>query len=195
MLQNSKDGIMELSTMVTSAGYCRGVISALIVLGLAVGSMLWLPGQPSAQDICSGEAKDLMRRAGIREEKIAKACALATRNGALLSISLKRREEALGYCQVTLALHNNTNQYLNQLSMPSRHGRFEIFRFHNIQPGRTGYAAAKSRILLACDELEETAGITFLWPASLRIGDRHPTGSRLERYKPKLLGGVIRWSK
>lgn len=181
--------------MVISEGIRRTVISGLIVLGWAAAAMLWFPGQPSAQDICSREAKALMRRAGIGEEKITRACALATRSGALLSITLKRREEALGYCQVTLALHNNTNQYLNNLSMPSQHGRFEIFRFHNIQPGRTGYAAAKSRILLACDELEETGGIAFLWPATLRIGDRHPTGGRLEQFKPKLLSEVIRWSK
>jgi hypothetical protein len=61
-------------------------------------------------------------------------------------------------------------------------------------PGRTGYASARSRILLACDELPEIR-ITLRWPASLRIADRSPTGQRLERYKPLSLDPVVRWNR
>jgi hypothetical protein len=153
------------------------------------------PGRLAAQDICSREGQALMRRAGIAGKKAQSACALAKQDNSTLGISLKRREEVLGYCLITLALHNNTTRYLNHLSMTSRNASFEIFRFHNIQPGETGYASAKSRRLLKCDELEETGGIEFLWPPSLRIDDRHPTGIRLERLKPRLLDAAIRWSK
>jgi hypothetical protein len=157
--------------------------------------VMLLPGRPIAQDICSKEGQALMRRANIAANKIRNACALAKRDNAMLAIAMKRREEALGYCLITLSLRNNTTQYLNHLSITSRKARFEIFRFHNIQPGATGYASAKSRILLACDQLEEAGGIEFLWPSSLRIGDRYPRGDRLERLKPRLLDAAIRWSK
>lgn len=167
----------------------------LAAAGLVLGAGVLLPGSSAAQDICSKEGQSLMRRAGIAASRITGACALAKRDNALLAISLKRREEALGYCLITLSLHNNTTQYLNHLSITSRKARFEIFRFHNIQPGATGYASAKSRILLACDRLEEAGGIEFLWPSSLRMGDRYPRGDRLERLKPRLLDAAIHWSK
>ncbi len=93
-----------------------------------------------------------------------------------------------------MALHNNSTDYLNQLALASLDGRFEIFRFHNIMPGTTGYASARSRILMACEELPEI-GIVLRWPASLRVGDRSPRGRRLERYKPTLLDPVVRWSR
>ncbi len=100
----------------------------------------------------------------------------------------------MGYCRVTLALRNNSPSYLNQLTLTSIKGRFEIFHFNNILPGTTGYSSAKSRILLACDELDEIK-ISFHWPASLRIGDRALQGRRLEAYKPVLQEKIILWNQ
>ena len=166
----------------------------------AVGALLWvalltalLPQPLPALELCSRESRDLMGEAGIHADKIATLCKLAERSTARLAISLRRRENELGYCLVTLALHNNTTQYLNRLALISANGRFDIFRFHNIPPGTTGYASARSRILLACDELREI-GLAFRWPAAFRIGDRAPEGRGLNRYKPVLLDKVMRWS-
>jgi hypothetical protein len=168
----------------------------LIAFLFAAGMMaFWRPPHGVALELCSPEAKAMMRQATISEKKIARLCAAARRNSSVLAISLTRHEDQLGYCLVTLALHNNSNRYLNHLALTSANGRFEIFRFHNILPGGTGYASAKSRILLACDEVEEVGGIAFHWPASLRIADRHPTGQRLGRFKPELLHESMRWSR
>lgn len=170
--------------------------AALLLAGLTLLGLLVLPplGSAQAMEMCSAEAKGLMRKAGIREDKIEAVCKLAARSQAPLAISLRRREPELGYCLVTLALRNDSIQYLNRLSLTSADGRFDIFKFHNIPPGSTGYAAARSRILLACDELGEI-GISFRWPATVRIGDKSPQGKRLERYKPLLLNKLMRWNR
>ena len=164
---------------------CLSTAVTILVCTSLIG--LWLPRRAEALELCSAESRALMRKASISETKIVKVCALARQADAVLAISIMRREDALGYCLVTLALHNNSIKYLNQLALVSSDGRFEIFRFDNVQPGARGYASAKSRILLECDELEETGGITFHWPASIRIGDRHPVGARLNSRKPKFL--------
>ncbi len=169
------------------AARAAGLRAALLVLVLA-----WTASRGAAVELCSEEARGMMKQAGIAQAKIDRLCKLARRSSALLTLSMRRGEDQLGYCLVTLALHNNSTLYLNQLALPSADGQFDIFRFHNIMPGRTGYASARSRILLACEELQEV-GIRFRWPASLRIGDASPRGNRLARYKPLLLDGAIRW--
>ncbi len=147
-----------------------------------------------AIQLCSREANALMRKAGISERKIKTLCALAARSRAPLIMSVKRFEWELGYCRVTLALNNNSSAYLNNLSLSSAGGRFEIFRFSNILPGTTGYASAKSRLLLTCNELK-AEGITFHWPASLRLDDRAVRGRRLKRFRPVLRGKTLSWNK
>lgn len=169
----------------------RAARAGAALLWLAMLAAL-LPRPLPALELCSRESRDLMREAGIRADKIATLCKLAERSTARLAISLRRRENELGYCLITLALHNNTTQYLNRLSLTSANGRFDIFRFHNIPPGTTGYASARSRILLACDELREI-GLAFRWPAVVRIGDRALEGRGLDHYKPVLLDKVMRW--
>lgn len=147
-----------------------------------------------AMELCGAEARLLMRQAGIEKRKIAKLCRLARVAEAPFSITLRRSEDELGYCRITMALQNNSTEYLNQLTLTSAKGRFEIFRFSNILPGRTGYASAKSRILLACDELPQL-GMAFHWPASVRVGDRSPSGRRLEKFKPLFLSKMLHWSR
>ncbi len=166
--------------------FAAGALALLGLLGSASGA--------SGIELCSPEAKGLMRKAEIGAEKIERLCRMAARTRSLLSLSMKRGEDELGYCLVTLALHNNSTDYLNQMALASSDRRFENFRFHNIMPGTTGYASARSRILLACDELPRL-GISLRWPASLRIGDRSPQGKRLARYKPALLDKVMRWAR
>ena len=163
--------------------------AALLVLVLVLA---WTASPAAAIELCSEEARGMMAQAGIGQAKIKRLCKMAQRSSALLTLSLRRGEDELGYCLVTLALHNNSTLYLNHLSLISADGRFDIFRFHNIMPGRTGYTSARSRILLECEELQEI-GIRLRWPASLRIGDASPRGKRLARYKPLLLDSAMRW--
>lgn len=170
-----------------------GVALALLVVAAAFGG----PGTPAparALELCSPEARGLMRSVGISRAKIRELCARARRHSALLAVSLARTEDELGYCRVTLALQNNSTEYVNSLTLTSANGRFEIFRFHNVLPGGTGYASASSRILLACDELEQV-GLAFHWPASLRLGDRSLNGHILQRYKPVLLDEALAWKR
>lgn len=172
---------------------CSGPGRRMLLLVLAAAVLAWAAPPARAIELCSGQSKTLMRQAGIGEEEIARLCRLAKTAGALLKIRLRRTENELGYCRVTLALENDSTAYLNQLTLTSVDGRFEIFRFQNVLPGTTGYAAARSRVLLACDELKRIR-LGFHWPASLRIGDRSPRGARLERYKPALLSDVLYWN-
>ncbi len=160
---------------------------------LALTGLPALPAPAAAIELCSPEARGMMAQAGIARAKVERLCKMAARGSALLTLSLKRKENELGYCMVTLALHNNSIRYLNQMALVSADSRFDIFRFDNVLPGETGYASARSRILLGCDELREV-GIRFRWPAGIRIGDRSPRGKRLERFKPLLLDKAMRWA-
>ncbi|MBI3993364.1 MAG: hypothetical protein HY342_08820 [Candidatus Lambdaproteobacteria bacterium] len=145
-----------------------------------------------AVELCSAQAADIMRQVGIGEEQIRQACELAQRNSAPLALDVRRAEDQSGYCRVTLELRNNSVLYLNQLTLTTVDGRFEIFRFSDILPGDKGYASANSRILLDCDELEQVK-MEFHWPISLRIGDRSLVGQQLTRYRPLLLSDALRW--
>ena len=161
------------------------VLLAALLVGLCAG-----PAR--AAELCSAQAADIMRQAGISEEQIRRVCELAQRTSAPLSLGLSRAEDQSGYCRVTLLLRNNSVLYLNQLTLTSVDGRFEIFRFSDILPGGKGYASANSRILLNCDELDDVK-VEFHWPISLRIGDRSLVGQQLARYRPLLLSEALRW--
>lgn len=167
-------------------------LAVLVVLALAALAGWARPAR--AIELCGEESKVLMRSVGVSEHQIAELCRKARQASALLSISLVRRRDELGYCRVTLALRNNSTEYLNALSLASVNGRFEIFRFANILPGGTGYASASSRTLLACDELD-ALGLTFYWPASIRLGDRPLNGRTLERYRPVLMDPLLAWNR
>lgn len=145
-------------------------------------------------ELCSREGDDFMLKVGISRERIDRVCALVRLTAAPLTITLQRTEEELGYCRVTLALQNRSTEYLNQLALTTAKGRFEIFKFHNILPGTTGYASAKSRILLGCDEVAEMK-IRFHWPPSMRIADRALQGRRLDNFKPVLIGEILLWQR
>ncbi|MCH7479529.1 MAG: hypothetical protein IIA14_15700, partial [SAR324 cluster bacterium] len=141
----------------------RSVLLTVLLLGF-VASSRTLP----ALELCSEEANNLMRKAGIAEAQLTRLCELAAQRGAPLRLSLRRTESDLGYCRVTLALENRSSAYLNQMSFTSAGGIFEIFRFQNILPGTVGYASATSRNLLGC-EVVKREGLRLRWPASLRV--------------------------
>lgn len=170
----------------------------LLSLGISVmvlaGVIALLPARLNGVELCSRQGKTYMREAKIGEDKIKRACALASRQVGLLTLKIHRTQDELGYCRVTLILKNNSLVYLNILSLTSAESRFEIFRFSDLLPGATEYAAAKSRILMDCDELEEIT-LAFHWPASLRMGDKALQGSRLRQYKPILLSRALRWNR
>ena len=165
----------------------RSVLLTVLLLGFVASRPL------PALELCSEEANNLMRKAGIAEAQLTRLCELVAQRGAPLRLSLRRTESDLGYCRVTLALENRSSVYLNQMSFTSAGGIFEIFRFQNILPGTVGYASATSRNLLGCDVVKRE-GLRLRWPASLRVDDRSPRGRRLERFKPALSGKGLRWS-
>ena len=163
---------------------------ALFVLLLG---MVFPHGLSHAVEICSDQGVRMMREAGMDSGKIRKMCDQHQSRKSPLSISYRRGEDELGYCRVTLSLENRTSEYLNQLTLTSVGGQFEIFRFHNILPGTTGYATAKSRELLSCDEARELR-LGFHWPVSIRIGDKNPQGKRLEYYRPGFADSILYWT-
>ncbi|MDH4224035.1 MAG: hypothetical protein OEW12_00100 [Deltaproteobacteria bacterium] len=147
-----------------------------------------------AVELCSDEANLLMKQAGIEEGKIKKLCRMTAVSRHLLSITLQRTENELGYCRVTLAMKNNTLSYLNQLTLTVEGGGFEIIKFNNILPGDTGYASTLSRTLMDCAEAKKT-GLRFPWPASLRMDDHTASGRWLDQHKPALLDPHLSWSR
>jgi hypothetical protein len=164
-------------------------------IGLALGLACLFAAAPArAIELCGEESNALMRSVGISEAQIERLCHKVRQATALLAVSLVRRENELGYCRVTLALRNNATEYVNSVTLTSLDARFENFRFGNVLPGGTAYASALSRIPLACDELNGVK-LTFLWPASLRVGDRPLGGRLLEHYKPVLLDPLLRWKQ
>jgi len=156
--------------------------------------LLARPAPAAAVELCSVEGRALMRSVGIREDQIVALCAEAARASAPLTVAIKRTEDQLGYCRITLALTNNTTLHLNALVLTVERARYDAFRFLNVSPGGTGYASANSRSLLACDELGQLP-LTFHWPVSLRIGDRAPTGRQLLFYRPTLLDARLAWDQ
>lgn len=168
-------------------------ISWFVPLLLLMGWMA-LPGDAHAIELCEAQSKTLMRSVGITEQQIKALCAKAARSRALLALALVRAEDELGYCRVTLALNNNSTENLDSMVISSIKNRFDLFRFNNVFPGGTGYASANSRIPISCQELHEVK-LTFHWPASLRIGNRAPSGFKLRHYKPVLLDAKLAWSQ
>lgn len=162
-------------------------------LALALGVLLARPAPLRAIELCSEEGRELMRSVDIPEAKIDALCEQAARASAALTLRIKSTRGEQGYCRVTLALTNNSSQYLNALVLTVEEARFPPFEFRNITPGGTGYASENSRILLACDELR-TLKLAFRWPASLRLGDRAPTGRQLLHFRPYLLDARLAWS-
>lgn len=186
----STDHPRDNSQPVPRPGRWAGLIRALAVgLSLLLGT-----GPAGAVELCGSEGIVYMRAAGISEARIRRVCELASRRSGVLALDTQRLENELGYCRVTLSLRNNSQQYLNAMTITSEQSRFEIFHFSNILPGDVGYASARSRILMDCDEL---AGIKlrFHWPVSLRMGDRPVQGARLAPYKPVLLNEVMEWTR
>jgi len=174
-------------------GWARAAVR-LGVLTLLAALTLGTAAPARAVELCSAEAKGLMREAGITEAQIERLCRLARQAGALLALDVRRLTDELGYCRVTLALHNNSLEYINSVALTSAKGYFEIFRFYDILPGGTGYASANSRILLACDELAQIK-LVFHWPASMRVADESLQGARLNHYKPVLKSPLLGWNR
>ena len=164
------------------------LLACLIVLGIT-----GMVAEGQAIELCSAQSKVLMRSVNISNKTIGALCRKATLSTSILAISLQRSEDQFGYCRVTLALHNNSAEYLNTLSLTSLEGLFETFQFDNILPGRVGYAAASSRVLMECAELPEIR-IRLHWPPTLRIADKAPTGRLLQHYKPVLLDSFLHWN-
>lgn len=135
-----------------------------------------------------------MKKVGVTKTQMDKMCKMARVSSSVFTLSISRKENELGYCRVTLLLNNNSSRYINQLSLTSVKGLYEIFRFHNILPGMKGYSSSLSRSLLACDELSEL-GIRFHWPISLRVDDRSVGGGTLEQMRPRLLGKILKWDR
>ena len=171
----------------------KPALSATIWICFIIALFTVNTGSARAVELCSREGNNLMLKVGIRRAKINALCRKLKERGARLAISVRRSENELGYCRVTLALKNNSTEYLNRLILTSAGGKFEIFRFHNIMPGSTGFTSAKSRILIGCDELRELK-IRFNWPAGIQAGDRILRGRGLERYKPVLEKGILVWN-
>lgn len=169
---------------------CRAWI---ISLGCAI-CLAMLPGRINAVELCSPPAQKRMIAVGISKGQIDALCSQAAKRGKLLTISIQRAEDELGYCRVTLALRNDSVHYVNVLSLTTAGGRFDIFQFNAILPGETGYASGKSRSLLACDELNEVT-VAFLWPGSIRVDDSPLQGRRLRQFKPALESPALRWSQ
>ena len=166
-----------------------------LVSALAIGlTLLASTGSAGAVELCGAAGIGYMRAAGISEARIRRVCELASRRSGVLALDTQRLETELGYCRVTLSLRNNSQQYLNAMTITSEQSRFEIFRFSNILPGDVGYASARSRILMACDELPQIK-LRLHWPVSLRMGDRPVQGARLAPYKPILLSEVMEWTR
>lgn len=173
----------------------NGVLKSICLTALGVG-ILTFSNQHIANgiELCSEQSNNLMRSVNIQEAKIDALCKKARKSTALLALSLVRHEDELGYCTVTLSLQNNSGNYLNVAAFNTEKGRFELFRFANILPGGMGYATAKSRILMDCDELE-AIGLHFLWPVSIRLADRNLNGRDLARYKPVLMSELMMWKR
>jgi hypothetical protein len=166
---------------------------AALLLGVALAGLLAAPAPARAVEICSAAGRALMRSADIGEDRIQAVCRQAERAAAPLTLGVKRTEDEIGYCRVTLSLTNNSTLYLNAMVLTVEEARFHPFQFRNISPGGTGYASANSRVLMSCSELGERR-LTFHWPASLRIGDRSPTGQQLQHYRPHLLSPRLAWN-
>ena len=164
----------------------------IFIVSVTLG--LIMEATPSrAVEMCGPQGMKLMQEAGISRQKIDRVCELAQLSASPFVISLRRTEEELGYCRVTLRLENRSTDYLNQLALSTESSLFDIFQFHNVLPGTIGYASSRSRILLACYELKQMK-LSFHWPASLRVADRAAHGARLERYKPVLSGEQLGWA-
>ncbi len=171
----------------------RGRLAWRLGWALALGLLLARPAPASAIELCSEEGRELMRSVDIPQAKIDAVCEQAARASAPLTLRVRSTRDEQGYCRVTLALINNSTLYLNALVLTVEEARFPPFEFRNITPGGTGYASENSRILLACNELQ-TEKLAFRWPASLRLGDRVPTGRQLLHYRPYLLDPRLAWS-
>jgi len=169
----------------------------LVLWGAGLCMALLAPGllrEAEALELCGAQAKTLMKSVGIRQEQMEELCRKAAQAEARLSLSVTGARNELGYCRLTLALANHSTEYLNAMVLSSQHPRFDTFRFHNIQPGGTGYASANSNILLDCEELKELK-LALLWPISLRMGDRSVNGRSLARYRPLLHHPILTWKK
>jgi hypothetical protein len=135
-----------------------------------------------------------MRSVGISEQQIERLCEAAAEASRLTRLSLRRAEEEAGYCRVTLALRNDSIHHIDSFALTSENGRFEIFRFADILPGRTAYASGLSRSLMDCAELREIA-ITLLWPGTVRADGRPLQGRLLDQFQPALLSKELQWKK
>lgn len=182
-------GRVEQRMVRPGAWYARPCLASLLGVLLLLSA-----GHARAVELCGAEGIGYMRAAGISEAQIGRVCELASRRSGVLALDTQRLENELGYCRVTLSLRNNSQQYLNAMTITSEESRFEIFRFSNILPGDVGYASARSRILMDCDELAQIK-LRFHWPVSLRMGDRPVQGTRLAPYKPVLLSEVMAWTR
>jgi hypothetical protein len=153
----------------------------------------WVP-PARAIELCGDQSKQLMRSVGITEQQIERLCEAAAEASRLTRLSLRRVEDEAGYCRVTLALRNDSIHHIDSFALTSENGRFEIFRFADIIPGRTGYASGLSRSLMDCEELRELA-ITLLWPGTVRADGRPLQGRLLDQFQPVLLSEELQWKK
>jgi hypothetical protein len=155
---------------------------------------LFMPLPAWAIELCGEPSKTLMRSVGITEQQIQRLCEAAEEASRLTRLSLRRAEDESGYCRVTLELRNDSIHQIDSFVLTTAGGRFEIFRFHDVIPGRSGYASALSRSLMDCRELAEL-GVEFIWPGSVRADGRALSGRLLDQFRPALLGKELRWKE
>ena len=159
-------------------------------------SVCWGGLAPPVQgiELCSPKSKQLMRSVGIAPEQIERLCVAAERASRLTRLTIRRTEDELGYCRVTLALRNDSIHHIDSFAFTSEGGRFEIFLFYDVLPGTTGYASGRSRTLMACDELPELR-LALRWPGTARVDNRPLQGRRLEQFKPALQSEKLTWTR
>ena len=165
-------------------------------LGAILVAALWcVLAQPaSAMELCESRSRELMAEVGISAAQIDRLCAKAELESRMTRLSLRRAENDLGYCEVTLALRNDSLHTIDSFVFATADRKFELFRFYELLPGGTAFAAALSQSLMDCDELEEL-GVRLIWPASARADGRTLRGRRLNEFRPALMSEVVRWNR
>lgn len=171
----------------------RVALPVLLVLAALAAAALVRPGPARALELCSAQAMAIMRAEGVSEGQIAAICRRARQESAVLALTVRRTEQEVGYCRVTLALQNNSSRYVNAVTLTTEDSLFEVFTFRDLLPGSTDYASARSRSLLACDELGQLK-LRFHRPPSVRVEDRALSGPQLQRFQPVLMDERLAWA-
>lgn len=150
------------------------------------------PGPARAIELCDEKSIELMRGVGITDAQIRRLCEAAEDASRLTRLSLRRTEDEAGYCRVILALRNDSIHHIDSFVLTTENSRFEIFRFVDVIPGRTGFASGLSRQLLDCEELAELK-VVLIWPGTVRADGKPVSGRLLDQFRPELQSKELRW--